>query len=75
MLTCTVICCTIIKKSLRLLISEVIKMSIERTVRVDARLTVKEKKAILKLAKEKGCEGITGLLKLLANAKKVNIEI
>jgi hypothetical protein len=49
-------------------------MNTERTVRVDARLTEKEKKAILKLAKDKGCEGITGLLRLLSKAKNVRIE-
>ena len=53
----------------------IIIMNAERTVRVDARLTVKEKKALLKLATEKGCEGITGLLRLLAKSKKVDIEI
>ena len=50
-------------------------MNTERTVRVDARLTPKEKTAILKLARSKGCEGITAFLKLLAKAKKVHIEI
>jgi len=50
-------------------------MSINKTVRVDARLTIKEKEALLKLARSKGCEGITAFLRMLVRANKVNIEI
>jgi hypothetical protein len=53
----------------------VIKMNTNKTVRVDARLTVKEKEALLKLARSKGCEGITAFLRMLVRAKKVSIEI
>jgi len=49
-------------------------MNTERIDRVDARLTVKEKKAILKLARSKGCDGITAFLRMLAKAKNVSIE-
>jgi len=45
------------------------------TERIEARVAKQQKKQLIVLAKEKGCIGITGLLKLLAKAKKVDIEI
>ena len=45
-----------------------------RTERIEARVTISEKKSLLVLAKKKGCAGITGLLRLLARAKKVDIK-
>lgn len=44
-------------------------------VQINARLILSEKQALLSLAKNKGAEGITGLLKMLAKAKKVSIEL
>ncbi|MCP4254565.1 MAG: hypothetical protein GY775_14405 [Candidatus Scalindua sp.] len=39
-----------------------------------ARVTEAEKKKLLALAKSKGCEGWTGLVRLLAYAKDVTIK-
>ncbi len=50
-------------------------MKTEKTVRIDARLKKSEKEKLLKLARSKGSSGITGLLRLLAKAKQVKIEI
>ncbi len=50
-------------------------MRTEKTVRIDARLKKSEKEKLLKLARSKGSSGITGLLRLLAKAKQVKIEI
>jgi UDP-N-acetylglucosamine:LPS N-acetylglucosamine transferase len=45
-------------------------MKTERTFRIDARLTAKEKKALLRLGGSQGCKGITAFLRLLAKAKR-----
>jgi hypothetical protein len=45
------------------------------SVQINAKLSKEEKASILTLAKAKGCEGVTGLLKLLANAKEVKITL
>jgi hypothetical protein len=50
-------------------------MSTEKKARIDARLTKQEKDKLLKIAKSKGCEGITAFLRLLIKAKKIEIEI
>ncbi len=50
-------------------------MSTEDKVRVDVRLTKQEKEKLLRIARSKGCEGITAFLRLLIRAKKINIEI
>ncbi len=50
-------------------------MTTENKVRVDVRLTKQEKDKLLKIAKSKGCKGITALLRLLIKAKKIEIEI
>jgi hypothetical protein len=42
---------------------------------INARLKLTEKLALIALAKDKGAEGITGLLKLLAKAKEVRITL
>lgn len=42
---------------------------------INAKITVGEKLALIALAKTKGAVGITGLLKLLAVAKEVDIKI
>jgi hypothetical protein len=46
----------------------------EKSQQVSVRLTSKEKKSLETLANEKGCEGLTGLLRLLARAKHVVIK-
>lgn len=52
------------------------KTSIEAiTTQINARLKLTEKTALITLAKNKGCEGITGLLKLLAVAKEIKITL
>ncbi len=50
-------------------------MSTEKKVRVDVRLKKQEKDKLLKIARSKGCEGITAFLRLLISAKKINREI
>ena len=50
-------------------------MNSKKTVRIDARLTVKEKEALWKLARSKGCEGITAFLRMLVKAKKIDIRL
>jgi len=50
-------------------------MKEEKTVRIDARLTVKEKEVLLKLARSKGCEGVTAFLRMLVKAKKIDIKL
>ncbi len=42
-------------------------------VQINAKITLAEKTALIKLAKDKGAEGITGLLRMLAKAKEVRI--
>ncbi len=51
------------------------KMSKEEIVRIDVRLKKQEKAKLLKIGREKGCEGITAFLRLLTRAKKINIEL
>ena len=50
-------------------------MSREEIVRIDVRLKKKEKDKLLKVSKEKGTDGLTAFLRLLARAKKINIEL
>ncbi len=50
-------------------------MSTEDNVRIDARLKKQEKDKLLRIAKSKGCTGITAFLRLLIKAKKIEIEI
>ncbi len=50
-------------------------MRTEKNVRIDARLKESEKDKLLKLAKSKGCEGITAFLRLLVKAKKIDIKL
>jgi len=50
-------------------------MVTERIVRIDARLKESEKNKLQKLAKSKGCEGITAFLRLLVKAKKIDIRL
>ena len=50
-------------------------MSTEDKVRVDVRLTKKEKDKLLRIARSKGCKGLTAFLRLLIKAKKIEIEI
>jgi hypothetical protein len=45
------------------------------STQINAKLSKKEKLSLLTLAKAKGCEGITGFLKLLASAKEVKITL
>ncbi|MDV5166953.1 MAG: hypothetical protein R2568_09440 [Candidatus Scalindua sp.] len=40
-----------------------------------ARVTEAEKRKLIRLAKSKGCDGWTGLVRLLAYAKEVNIKL
>ena len=40
-----------------------------------ARVTKAEKKKLIALSKSKGCDGWTGFVRLLANAKEVSIQI
>jgi hypothetical protein len=40
-----------------------------------ARVTEKEKKKLIALARSKGCDGWTAFVRLLANAKEVSIKI
>ena len=40
-----------------------------------ARVTKAEKKKLIALSKSKGCDGWTGFVRLLANAKEVSIRI
>jgi hypothetical protein len=42
---------------------------------INARIKLSEKTALITLAKSKGAEGITGLLKLLAKAREVRITL
>ncbi len=55
-------------------------MSKEETVfnpdtQINAKIKLTEKTALIALAKAKGAEGITGLLKMLAKAKEVKITL
>ncbi len=52
-----------------------IKPDLTRQIQVNARLTLGDKLKLLELAKAKGAEGITGLLKMIAKAKKVEVTI
>ncbi len=47
----------------------------ERQTQVNARILVSDKLILIALAKSKGVEGITGLLKLLARAQEVRIKL
>jgi hypothetical protein len=47
----------------------------DKSTQVNAKITVGEKLALIALAKAKGAEGITGLLKMLAVAKEVEIRL
>ncbi len=47
----------------------------EKQTQVNARLSVSDKLILITLAKSKGVEGITGLLKLLARAQEVKIKL
>ena len=42
---------------------------------INVRATIQEKEALIELAKKKGVGGITGLLQLLAKARKVDIVV
>jgi hypothetical protein len=44
-------------------------------IQINARIKLSEKQALISLAKTKGAEGITGLLRLLAKAKEVRITL
>ncbi|MCK5219720.1 hypothetical protein KAR10_09360, partial [bacterium] len=44
-------------------------------VQVNARINLDRKHALLCLAREKGTDGITGLLNMLAKAKEVEIKL
>ena len=44
-------------------------------VQVSAKIALTEKAQLLSLAKRKGAEGLTGLLRLLAKAKEVEITV
>ncbi len=46
----------------------------EKSQQVSVRLTSSEKESLEILARQKGCEGLTGLLRLLARAKQVVIK-
>ncbi len=46
----------------------------EEETQISARIQESEKDKLVKLAQSKGCEGITGLLRLLAKAKEVMIK-
>ncbi|MGR3174593.1 MAG: hypothetical protein ACUZ8N_08355 [Candidatus Scalindua sp.] len=46
----------------------------EKSQQVSVRLTGSEKESLARLAHQKGCEGLTGLLRLLARAKQVVIK-
>ncbi len=50
-------------------------MEAEKTVRIDVRLKEQEKDKLLKLARSKGCEGITAFLRMLVKAKKIDIKL
>ncbi len=45
------------------------------TTQINAKILLSEKLALIALAKAKGAEGITGLLKTLAAAEKVEITL
>ncbi len=47
----------------------------ECMVQINARLKLSEKTALLSLAKSKGAEGITGLLKMMSRAKEVTFKL
>ena len=47
----------------------------EKEARIEARVSAEKKKSLIELARRKGCAGLTGLLKLLAKARDVKIEI
>jgi hypothetical protein len=44
-------------------------------IQVSAKITLREKQALLSLARSKGAEGLTGLLRMLAKAKEVGITV
>ena len=46
----------------------------ENQTQISVRIPESEKRKLLKLAHSKGCEGITGLIRLLAKAKQVIIK-
>jgi hypothetical protein len=45
----------------------------EKMTQVNARMTIGEKLVLMDMAKQKGVNGITALLQLLAKARKVDI--
>ena len=44
-------------------------------IQVSAKISLTEKQALLSLARSKGAEGLTGLLRMLAKAKEVAITV
>lgn len=44
-------------------------------IQINAKIKLAEKTALIVLAKAKGVGGITGLLKMIANAKEVKVTI
>ncbi len=50
-------------------------MKAEESVRIDVRLKKQEKDKLLRLARSKGCEGITAFLRMLVKAKKIDIKL
>jgi uncharacterized protein (DUF1778 family) len=49
-------------------------MEQDKESRISVRVMESEKQSLITLAKQKGCSGLTGLLKLLAKAKEVIIK-
>jgi len=49
-------------------------MEQDKESRISVRVMESEKQSLIALAKQKGCSGLTGLLKLLAKAKEVIIK-
>jgi hypothetical protein len=59
--------------------NEVSATALEKTfnpdIQVSAKIALAEKTALLSLARSKGAEGLTGLLRMLARAKEVEITL
>jgi hypothetical protein len=55
--------------------TEVLEKKFNPDVQVSAKIELNEKSALLRLAKDKGAEGLTGLLRMLAKAKGVEITL
>jgi|TARA_B100000315_G_scaffold43203_1_gene38138 hypothetical protein len=49
-------------------------MDQDKESQISVRVTESEKQSLIALAKQKGCNGLTGLLRLLARAKEVIIK-